>query len=183
MTSDNVDIMRLLLEYSQPEDITAMGDQGTSLLHQTARRGRTKIMGLLIRHLKAHHTMSNLTPPSQEANDSDNTKLSPRQHTSGALATFADELTKASANLFKDKSQQTSALTKFDINALNASSHTAMHLAAENGHTDMIKLLIAEGANIDTADNKDRTPLHYSILYDQDEVRDLLINTGADLTL
>lgn len=59
-----------------------------------------------------------------------------------------------------------------------------MHLTAWNGHTDRQKLLIAVGANIYAVnDSKEATLLHFSILYEQDEVRDLLIDTCADLTL
>uniref|UniRef100_A0A8B9N0T3 Uncharacterized protein n=1 Tax=Accipiter nisus TaxID=211598 RepID=A0A8B9N0T3_9AVES len=47
-----------------------------------------------------------------------------------------------------------------DINALNSSSETLLHVAAANGHLTIMEYLISKGAKIDVKDKKGRTPLH-----------------------
>uniref|UniRef100_A0A8C3K9K5 Uncharacterized protein n=1 Tax=Calidris pygmaea TaxID=425635 RepID=A0A8C3K9K5_9CHAR len=47
-----------------------------------------------------------------------------------------------------------------DINALNSSSETLLHVAAANGHLAIMEYLISKGAKIDVKDKKGRTPLH-----------------------
>uniref|UniRef100_A0A8B9TMK8 Uncharacterized protein n=1 Tax=Anas platyrhynchos TaxID=8839 RepID=A0A8B9TMK8_ANAPL len=47
-----------------------------------------------------------------------------------------------------------------DINALNSSRETLLHVAAANGHLAVMEYLISRGAKPDVKDKKGRTPLH-----------------------
>lgn len=39
---------------------------------------------------------------------------------------------------------------------------TALHYAALNGHANLVKLLLKNGANVNAVDRNNMTPLHYA---------------------
>jgi ankyrin repeat protein len=49
-----------------------------------------------------------------------------------------------------------------DVNAVNSMGLTAMHGAANRGSDDIIRFLVARGAQLDTRDNEGRTPLTWA---------------------
>lgn len=55
-----------------------------------------------------------------------------------------------------------------------------LHIAAQNGHMDLVKLLLERKADINAQNNKLNTPLHMSLSYDYIEVSEYLISNGAD---
>ncbi|KAJ8305565.1 hypothetical protein KUTeg_016110 [Tegillarca granosa] len=67
-----------------------------------------------------------------------------------------------------------------DPNIRDLRGITALHIVAESGDIDSMKLLIAYQAAIDTADKFGCTPLHYASNRKQLEASDLLIFCGAD---
>lgn len=60
---------------------------------------------------------------------------------------------------------------------------TALHLAAENGYNEVVKLLITHGALINAQDNKKCTTLHSAIYKNQAATATTLIFMGADLKI
>ena len=58
---------------------------------------------------------------------------------------------------------------------------TPLHLAAVNGHKEIVELLIAKGADVNAKDKFGDTPLHDAAMRDQKEVAELLIANGADV--
>jgi len=57
----------------------------------------------------------------------------------------------------------------------------ALHLASQNGHLDIVKLLIEEyGADVNCTNKKSQTPLHMSIAYDLYDVCQYILDAGAD---
>ena len=67
-----------------------------------------------------------------------------------------------------------------DVNAENRNGYL-LHKAAWNGHVGVIKLLLANGANVNLRDTRGKTPLHEAVLRDNQEgVAELLAN-GADV--
>lgn len=46
-----------------------------------------------------------------------------------------------------------------DVSKTSFKNETAMHLAAKNGHTDVIKLLLEYNVNVNAFDRELRTPL------------------------
>ncbi len=58
----------------------------------------------------------------------------------------------------------------------------ALHLAAENGSLNMVKILLREGnANPNAKDNYNRTPLHYAAYGDLNDVVEELLEAKADI--
>lgn len=58
--------------------------------------------------------------------------------------------------------------------------HTALHLAAWQGHLDVARLLLDRGADPDAAGEGGAAPLDYAIKHRNPEVVDLLLDRGAD---
>ncbi|XP_035772220.1 ankyrin-2-like [Neolamprologus brichardi] len=69
-----------------------------------------------------------------------------------------------------------SHLTSFFQNGLNA-----LHLAAKEGHIDLVQELLDRGAAVDSATKKGNTALHISSLAGQADVVKILSKRGADI--
>lgn len=74
-------------------------------------------------------------------------------------------------------------LGKADIETKDNNGQTALHLAAANGHTATVVLLLSNGANINAIDTNGCTPLHLSIDKTHYEVTISLIEKGADFNI
>nr|XP_009481922.1 PREDICTED: ankyrin-3-like [Pelecanus crispus] len=66
-----------------------------------------------------------------------------------------------------------------DINALNSSSETLLHVAATNGHLTIMEYLISKGAKTDVKDKKGRTPLHRAAEKGHGDAVKVLLRCGA----
>ena len=53
-------------------------------------------------------------------------------------------------------------------------------MAAENGHTALAQLLIEKGANVNTMNDRDQTPLHLAVWEGRKDTSLLLLRHGAD---
>ena len=61
--------------------------------------------------------------------------------------------------------------------------HTALHMAAYNGHTGTVLLLIKRGAKIDSRDAEGKTPLTHACTGPYAETVEVLIKAGADVNV
>ncbi|KAF3929044.1 Ankyrin-3 [Dactylellina cionopaga] len=69
-----------------------------------------------------------------------------------------------------------------DIDALNtASNRRALHAACENGHEDVVRILLQRGASVNVADEDGKTPLHLAAADGGEGITRMLIQSGADL--
>jgi ankyrin repeat protein len=69
-----------------------------------------------------------------------------------------------------------------DVNASNFAGWTPLHRAANKGHTEIMQLLIANGADVNAKhDAFETTPLHDAARNGHKEVAELLIATSADV--
>ncbi|XP_070689060.1 CARD- and ANK-domain containing inflammasome adapter protein [Pempheris klunzingeri] len=68
-----------------------------------------------------------------------------------------------------------------DINIVNSSHETLLHLAAEHGHLSTIELLIRKGARLDLQDNKGHTALHRAASRGHSDIVRALIQSGAPI--
>ena len=53
--------------------------------------------------------------------------------------------------------------SKIDINVTDNHNTTPLHLAAKEGHSDIIHFLLEKGADVSIKDYKDRNPLEIAI--------------------
>ncbi|XP_065528614.1 CARD- and ANK-domain containing inflammasome adapter protein-like [Lathamus discolor] len=68
-----------------------------------------------------------------------------------------------------------------DINAINSSSETLLHVAAANGHATVMEYLISKGAKVDVKDKNGRTPLHRAAEKGHGDAVKVLLQSGAYL--
>jgi hypothetical protein len=59
----------------------------------------------------------------------------------------------------------------------------AIHLAAEEGHDDIIELLLSNGSNINARDDGGRTALYYATHYERYSTVELLLKAGAKVNI
>ncbi|XP_070580993.1 LOW QUALITY PROTEIN: caskin-2-like [Ptychodera flava] len=79
-------------------------------------------------------------------------------------------------------SNQCSALLDAPPNVTQKPQHTPLHLAAKNGHLDIIKTLLLAGIDVNR-ETLSGTGLHEAALYGKTEVVRLLLSHGVDATI
>lgn len=63
----------------------------------------------------------------------------------------------------------------------NICGRTALIFAAAGGHHDIVKMLLDEGAKVDTADDDNSTPLMGAAYHGHEQTVRLLLDAGADV--
>ena len=69
-----------------------------------------------------------------------------------------------------------------DVNALDCSLSTPLHLASLQGVLDAVQILIKHGADVNARNETNFTPLHGASLLGDVQIVQLLIDHGADVT-
>jgi E3 ubiquitin-protein ligase mind-bomb len=77
----------------------------------------------------------------------------------------------------KNKNQQ------IDLNSRNKKRQTALHIAVNKNHVEVVKTLLALGAHPSLQDVDGDTPLHDAITKKLDDIIHLLLEAHADLSL
>ncbi len=67
------------------------------------------------------------------------------------------------------------------LNAVTEMGLSPLHLAAELGYLDIVKLLIEKGASVNAYDVKNMTPLHWASLYGHTKVLEYLLANKANI--
>jgi ankyrin repeat protein len=94
------------------------------------------------------------------------------------LANKADINAKLLLPLSETMSSWSDLILKFQIINLDS---TPMHFAAQEGHRDIVELLLAKGADVNTRNGGGNTPLHWAAKYGHKDVAELLLAKGADI--
>lgn len=68
-----------------------------------------------------------------------------------------------------------------DLNWTNEYGETNLHLACRKGNADNVQTLIEKGANIESCDCEDNTPLFHAVLNNQLHIVQILITANCDL--
>ena len=103
------------------------------------------------------------------------------------VATNQEEIDRANSALYQVAlDNDTVALQKLIDDKANLNSHTlymhhAIHTAAFLGHTEIVKMFIENGVDVDMGDPNGLTPLHWAARNGQAEVVNMLIEDGADV--
>ncbi|MFP3017740.1 MAG: ankyrin repeat domain-containing protein [Candidatus Tisiphia sp.] len=72
-------------------------------------------------------------------------------------------------------------LPNLDINAKDKNGRTPLHIAAKEGFTDIIELLIKSGATVDVLGYEKRTALHEAALNTKYQAVEILLDHGAQV--
>jgi ankyrin repeat protein len=81
---------------------------------------------------------------------------------------------------FRDLVEHLIAEQPEHVNARGGSEETPMHIAAREGHADILSLLIEHGTDVDGWDAS-QTPLHRASYYGRVEAGQCLLDRGADI--
>ncbi|KAL7954774.1 ankyrin repeat-containing domain protein [Trichoderma compactum] len=70
--------------------------------------------------------------------------------------------------------------SKIDVKAQDSRGETALHLAAQQGHLDVLRLLLQAAADVDTANGRGETPLIRAARNGHTALVECLLQSGAD---
>jgi len=70
-----------------------------------------------------------------------------------------------------------------NINVQNKNGETPLHIAVENGHINIVKLLISSKADVNVRDKNGDTPLHVAVFTERIDIAKLLISKKADVNI
>uniref|UniRef100_A0A8D8UEG3 RING-type E3 ubiquitin transferase n=1 Tax=Cacopsylla melanoneura TaxID=428564 RepID=A0A8D8UEG3_9HEMI len=91
-----------------------------------------------------------------------------------------EELVKAGANGDSQKCEDCLKRTDADVNTVYG-GHTALQAASQNGHVEVIKILLMNKADVEIEDKDGDRAVHHAAFGDEPNVVELLANAGADL--
>nr|XP_006814876.1 PREDICTED: E3 ubiquitin-protein ligase mib1-like [Saccoglossus kowalevskii] len=91
-----------------------------------------------------------------------------------------EELVKTAANGDSVKIEEILKRTEADVNGMFA-GHTALQAASQNGHIDVVKLLIRHFVDLETEDKDGDRAVHHAAFGDEASVIELIHRAGADL--
>lgn len=87
----------------------------------------------------------------------------------------------------QDKRLKNISAIKEDLYMVNAhdpqNGNQALHLAAQNGHTEIVKILISNNANVNGQNKGGQTALHMATTYGFREIAQMLVDAGADMNV
>lgn len=69
------------------------------------------------------------------------------------------------------------------VHATGEGGMTGLHFAADRGHAEIARMLLACGAKVNTQDDWGETPLHAAIAAEQQELVTMLVEAGTDTSL
>lgn len=113
-------------------------------------------------------------------NDERLTTLLKRLFESQITGDVNEELVKASANGNASKCEQILNTIGSNVNAVFA-GHTALQAAAQNGHLDVIKVLMKFNVDLEIEDKDGDRAIHHAAFGNESNVIELLSNANCDL--
>lgn len=97
------------------------------------------------------------------------------------MASREDRLLKAVRKLDDEQVREILAEGPVDVNVKNSRGRTSLHIAADKGAYEIVKLLIDAGANVNILDKYGYTPLSDALSYA--DIVKALLDAGADINL
>ena len=74
-------------------------------------------------------------------------------------------------------------LQGFVLTQADYDGRTALHVAACEGHLEVVKYLLEHGASVHLRDRFGHSPLDDAVRFGHEEVVEILVNTGAHLSM
>ena len=174
----NKDIVELLV--SNGADINAADNAGNTLLHNAARNGQRDIVGLLI----DKGSDINASNKSNQTSLDIAVQQNHREIVELLLANGAEASSIFGAACIGDLATVKAFLEKgVDVNARGTRrGRTALHIAASEGHKEVIKLLLENGADVNIGAHYNLTAADLAMQRNHNEVVELLVSKGADIS-
>jgi len=69
------------------------------------------------------------------------------------------------------------------VTAVDDNGNSLLHVACQNNHRRVVKLLLKLGVHMDSQNKGGNTPLHYCYAYQFVQLADILLQSGADATI
>ncbi len=167
--SGHKDVIALLLR--KGADVNRKGAHGEQALHWAAAKGHGEITRLLVEAGAEVNTHTD-TPRA----DVDTLP-------SGDDADVIREQLRFLALCKKQKQAEAAGSSLQIMGGVRlafAAGDTPLHSAAQWGHKDIVKMLLANGAEVNVTNKWGQTPLHYASVFGHEEVIRTLLNAGAD---
>jgi ankyrin repeat protein len=165
----NEDIVKMLLDNGA--DVNREGKSGGTALHWAAAKGHKNIVQLLL-----------------EAGANVNAAASRARCDINLLAPKDFDTLRYWLRYLSDCEKQRQAMAAGQglqimgpIRAAFAAGDTPLHSAAQGGYTEIVQLLLNNGAVVDSTNESQQTPLHYASAFRQKEVIQLLLDAGANV--
>lgn len=187
----DIDVMQLLLDNGA--DIDLVCSKGRTPLHYAASMGHENAMRMLIEKgadIEARDNVYGLTPLAYAARDGHEDTNAVKflaDHGADLFVKSFDDWTVLHLAAEQDHRLVAQLLIKewrgrsLDDQAEDGA--TALAIAADMGHKDMVILLLKGGADLGIADNQGYTPLHQAVSSGHMDIARVLLNHGADPTL
>lgn len=103
------------------------------------------------------------------------------QETAPATAAESSDLVTLIANITQEELQQKIDAGEFDANSCDKDNNSVLMIAAVNRRTDLMYVLLKNGANVNFEKESGITPMTIACIYDDWSMIDLLISYGADV--
>ncbi|HNW34255.1 MAG TPA: ankyrin repeat domain-containing protein, partial [Candidatus Ozemobacteraceae bacterium] len=186
--AESPEMVKLLIKSGVP--VEAAGKDGRSPLHSAvARRHPNVAIALLESGADPNHRADDGTTPFRLVQDANEDFLKPLRELMkqrGGIAIRGEALHQmASEGNAQGVKELLDAGT--DPNATDEFMRTPLHLAAARGDLEIVRLLVAAGANLhlkqipEKPGISDMTPLHLSVLNKHAQVAEFLLDHGADI--
>ncbi|XP_066453854.1 CARD- and ANK-domain containing inflammasome adapter protein-like [Eleutherodactylus coqui] len=167
-----------------------------SHVNDTVKDGRRQLVGYLLERDKEDNQAPVKEPPEKRSRKENLAKkvkkeaqkpsVQIKEKKSSLVETPRQKVAQSSGGVFDavmkgDLSLLESILKGSDVNAVNSSGETLLHVAASNGHVPVIEFLLSKGAKVDAKDKKRMTPLHRAAENGHVEAVSVLLQAGANM--
>lgn len=181
----NVQVIPLLIE--KGADINAKDDRGFTPLHWACLEGNKEVSELLLK-LGADINAQDIEgiTPLHLTCEQGREEIAQVLVNAGALVNAVDEeqLTPLHLAIRSKNEKIVELLTTqrsiiIDVKDVNGS--TPLHLASISGSNEIIRMVLAAGAEVNAKDSTGMTPLHWASVQGDEEAVKLLLQQGADI--
>jgi len=164
-------------------DVNATNKSGYTALHLAVRKGRKDAAAMLIeKGANVNAQRRGLTPLDFAGKNAETAAL---LRAKGGLTYL--ELRAEQDILYAAANGYAAGIMRYienggDVNKTNHKGYSALHLAANNGYVEVVRLLVANKIEVNAAANKyKKTGLHYAARHGRKEIATLLLENGADV--